>query len=79
MSNITSDNIDTTYLNFEVSNTNPDVYDSSGVFQSGDNKQPLITITVEGVAGDENKSKLQSKINIQASASMRQLDAVYTP
>ena len=77
-SNITSDNVNITYLNFEVSNSNlSDVYNSSGIFQSGDNKQPLITITVEGVAGDENKPKLQSKINVQASVSQRQLDAVY--
>lgn len=74
---ITSDNIDITYLNFSVQNSNPLVYDISDDAYTGDTNQPLITITVEGVSG--TKEKLKSKINIQASVSMRQLDVVYTP
>ena len=74
---ITSDNVNITYLNFDVINKDPDVYDSSGVYIDGDNAQPLVTITVEGESGV--KEKLKSKINVQASVSMRQLDVVYTP
>lgn len=44
-----------------------------GLFSGGDYQQPLVIITIQGEAGP-SKEKLKSKVNIQTTVSLRQLD-----